>query len=308
MREVVHYSALTFGAGESRLIGEIFWILVAAGALIWIMFVALKFYALHGNPAGESARKRARIYLIGGGVIFPVIMVTISIILTLRPLPQLLARAPSGSLTIHVSGLQWWWRVRYEVGGKMVETANEIYLPVNRPANFELSSEDVIHSFWIPSLAGKMDMIPGRKTHLSFTPRKTGTYVGNCAEYCGASHALMRLEVKVVEEKEFEDWLRNLSSGAVPGNHPGERAFAISGCTSCHAVRGVFPGGELGPDLTNFGSRRILGAGAMRNDLEKLHRWIKDPKSHKPGVKMPGFKNLPEEELMSIAEWLGGLR
>jgi cytochrome c oxidase subunit 2 len=228
-------------------------------------------------------------------------------------LPKLLAPAPEGSLRISVSGEQWWWRVRYDVAGNdPVVLANEIRLPVGEPVEFRLESPDVIHSFWIPSLGGKIDMIPGRVTRLSLTPTETGVFRGACAEYCGTSHALMSFDVVVHEKDDFARWLAHQQTEAVPPRVPsasrGQEVFLASGCGACHSIRGTPANGVIGPDLTHIGSRLSIGAGALPNNAESLLRWIARTEHVKPEVLMPEFGMLPDDELQAMASYLEGLK
>jgi cytochrome c oxidase subunit 2 len=216
-------------------------------------------------------------------------------------------------LKIMVVGEQWWWRVRYEPAtGGAVDLANEIRLPVGEPVLFELESPDVIHSFWIPSLGGKMDMIPGRRTRLTLQPTRTGVFRGTCAEYCGASHALMAFDVVVMEKNEFARWLDEQRAPAAdlddPELAPGREQFLANGCSACHTIRGTPARGLVGPDLTHVGSRRSLGAGIVSNDTEGFVRWIEQTDRVKPGVHMPHFRMLPAEELAALALYLESLQ
>lgn len=305
------FSTLDPAGNAAKTISDMFWWLLGGAVVIWIIFVSIEAYAVLVKP-GTHDRKKTKLLVIGGGVLFPVIIITFTVIYSLRPLPKLIERAPEGSLTVKVSGLQWWWRVTYEYQGKPVELANEIWLPVGKPVQFILESEDVIHSFWVPSLAGKMDMLPGRKTHLSFTPEKEGEYLGICAEYCGDSHALMRMNVKVVEENKFNQWLRLQSENALKPESlqatRGEQAFLKNGCIACHSVRGVSEIGRVGPDLTHVGSRSRIGAGILINDFHNLKKWMKKTTVIKPGVKMPTYETISQEEREDISHWLQGLK
>lgn len=306
------YSALNPSGSSATIIADMFWWLCGIAILIWILFVLLEFYTVLVKPGPHEINK-TRFLVIGGGALFPVIVISISIYFSLSPLPVLVKAAPEGSMTVNVSAAQWWWRVKYPIGKEQeVELANEIWLPVNEPVQFLLSSEDVIHSFWIPSLAGKMDMIPGRTTQLSFTPTKTGHYRGACAEYCGSSHALMHLDVKVVERKVFNEWLEKQKHPAQKASTPraqlGEKAFVSNGCISCHTIRGISTIGKVGPDLTHVGSRHRIGAGILKNNATTLHRWIRETGIIKPDVKMPAFDMLPVDEQKAISEWMEGLK
>jgi cytochrome c oxidase subunit 2 len=226
--------------------------------------------------------------------------------------PDLLAPAPTGSLQIAVSGEQWWWRVRYPWrGGEAVVLANEIRLPVGEPVDLFLDSPDVIHSLWVPSLAGKMDLIPGRTNRLTLEATKAGLYRGACAEYCGTAHALMSLYVVAMEPDAFAAWLAHQ---AQPASAPqralakhGWALFMINGCSACHTIRGTAADGKVGPDLTHVGSRMSLGAGILPNESAAFLRWIAHTEDVKPGVHMPAFGMLPKEDLRALAVFLEGL-
>jgi cytochrome c oxidase subunit 2 len=212
-----------------------------------------------------------------------------------------------------VVGKQWWWRVQYVTPQGLVETANELRLPVGERVEVELSSPDVIHSFWVPSLAGKMDMIPGRTTRLALEPTRTGVFRGTCAEYCGASHALMAFDVIVTEDDEFQRWLQTQSTPAAaapvdPMAQRGQDAFLANGCSACHTIRGTAAAGRIGPDLTHVASRISIGAATLPNGMDALVRWIRDTDRVKPGVHMPAFRTLPPGELTALAAYLGSLQ
>jgi cytochrome c oxidase subunit 2 len=228
-------------------------------------------------------------------------------------MPALLAPPPEGSLVISVSGEQWWWRVRYLLpGGEAVELANEVRLPVGEPVQFRLESPDVIHSFWIPSLGGKMDMLPGRLNLLTLEPTRTGVFRGACAEYCGTAHALMSFKAVVQERPDFDAWLARQREPAAPPVGAtatrGRDVFLASGCGACHAVRGTEADGAIGPDLTHVGGRLGLGADTLPNEEADFLRWISHTQAVKPGVHMPAFGMLPEEDLQALASYLDGLR
>ena len=299
-------------AGESAsIILDLFNGMVIGGVIIWLIFVGILFYALL-RPREHNAKWTA-IFTIGGGVVFPIIVITILLYYGLTPIPKLLKPAPPGSLAIEVHGAQWWWRVKYKLpDGSLLELANEIRLPLSEPVQFHLFSEDVIHSFWIPSIAGKMDMIPGKETLLAVKALKTGVYAGVCAEYCGESHSYMKLRVEVMEKNKFDEWLKHQNTPAVvtttSEGKRGQELFELYGCTSCHTVRGIYQTGTIGPDLTHVGSRLSLGAGILPNKLESYHRWISRIEKLKPGVKMPAFDMIPDDEKNALAVWLEGLK
>ena len=301
---------------------------MAGGAFIVCAIMTwLAWSALRGRVSRHTAAQ-ARRYVIGGGVIFPTVVLATLLAHGLGRMPALLAPAPPDALRITVSGEQWWWRVRYHLpDGGEVELANEIRLPVNEPVLFELESPDVIHAFWIPSLGGKIDMIPGRRTRLVLHPTRTGTFRGQCAEFCGDSHALMAFPVVVSGRPDFDAWLAAQARPAAPAaaaavdpgdpaekNAPdatllarGRDAFLLNGCAACHRVRGTEARGRVGPDLTHVGSRLTLGAGTLPNDRAALERWLTEPDRVKPGVLMPHYRMLPREDLGALAAYLKSL-
>lgn len=300
------------GRGAER-IAELFWWMTGGALFVWVLVVWLTISAVRGRVAEQTARQ-ARFYIIGGGTVFPTVILTGLLIYGLGMMPPLLAPAPEGSLRIAVSGEQWWWRVRYfpPDGGTPFELANEIRLPVGEPVEFELDSPDVIHSFWIPALGGKMDMIPGRRTRLLLEPTRTGTFRGVCAEYCGASHALMAFPVVVQSKPDFARWQEEQQRAAAPVaetlSASGRELFFLNGCSACHAIRGTDARGTIGPDLTHVGSRLTLGAGIVPNGRDGFVRWIAETDKVKPGVHMPHFGMLPQDELDALAFYLESLQ
>jgi cytochrome c oxidase subunit 2 len=296
------------GRGAER-IADLFWWMTAGGAAIWLAVVGLSIWSLRSPRDGRSA-KDARLFIVVGGVLVPTVLLGGLLIQGLAMLPDLLAEAPPGSTRIHVAGRQWWWRVRYlPEGGEPVELANEIHLPVGRPVEFQLESDDVIHSFWVPALGGKVDMIPGRRTRLRLEPTRTGVFRGVCAEYCGTSHALMRFAVVVEEEEQFARWLARQAAPATERRAAdGREAFLRSGCGACHAVRGADAAGVVGPDLTHVGARLSLGAGTLGDESDRFRRWIAQTQDVKPGVHMPAFGMLSPAELDALVAYLEQLR
>ncbi|MBC6982564.1 cytochrome c oxidase subunit II [Caulobacter sp. 17J80-11] len=216
-------------------------------------------------------------------------------------------------LKIKVTGQQWWWRVEYQDGPveRWVETANEIRLPLGRPAEIELASDDVIHSFWIPNLAGKTDLIPGRTNRMAITPRRAGRFRGQCAEFCGFQHAHMALDVTVEPEAAFEAWrARQLAPAAAPADPQrayGQQVFQAKACAMCHAIAGTQAGSRNGPDLTHVASRRTLAAGALPYSKGALAGWIANPQALKPGTNMPAVR-LSADEQAALVAYLDGLK
>ena len=223
------------------------------------------------------------------------------------------ASAMKPALHLTVTANQWWWDVRYEQPdvSTTVRTANELHLPVDTPVHVTLKSTDVIHSFWIPNLAGKQDLIPGRMTDVQLLPRKTGLYRGQCAEFCGIQHTQMALDVTVESKTDFERWYSSQLATAKPPATPlqlaGLRYFITRECSACHNISGTLAGGQVAPDLTHFASRRSIAAGAMPMNKGNLYGWIADPQSLKPGSHMPTV-GLEPSELHALVAYLETLK
>jgi cytochrome c oxidase subunit 2 len=300
------------GRGAER-IAELFWYMAAGALIICFVVIGFAIYAMRAQPESRN-RRRVNILIIGAGTAVPTVVLAGLLAYGLSLLPALLAPAPEGSLHIAVTGEQWWWRVRYLTSsdnGETVELANEIRLPVGAPVAFHLESPDVIHSFWIPALGGKIDMIPGRLNRLTLEPTRTGVFRGACAEYCGTSHALMNFYVVVVEKDDFAAWLAHQQQPAQPPIQPlaahGQELFLANGCGACHTVRGTPAAGVVGPDLTHVGSRLSLAAGTLPNDPGAFRRWLAHTDHVKPAVLMPAFGMLPPEDVQALAAYLDGL-
>jgi cytochrome c oxidase subunit 2 len=299
------------GRGAER-IASLFWWMTAGSIVIWAGFMALTVYAVYFSREPKGVRGVRRL-IVAGGVALPSVVLAGLLTWSLATMPGLLEPAPAGALELHVTGEQWWWRVRYlSPGREPVALANELHFPVNEPVEIRLDSPDVIHSFWIPALGGKTDMIPGRQTRLRLEPTRSGVYRGTCAEYCGASHAFMSFPVVVEEREAFDRWL---AAQAAPARSPdtpvavrGRDVFFESGCGACHAVRGTHAKGVIGPDLTHVGGRRTVGAGRLDNGADALRRFVTHTAQLKPGVLMPAFGMLPRDDLIALATYLESLK
>jgi cytochrome c oxidase subunit 2 len=279
---------------------------IAAVVFIALAWVLLRFRARPG--AGLPVQTRGHSLLEIGWTIAPALVLLVIAIPTIQVIFRTQqATAVPGALEVQVRGWQWWWEFRYP--GLDIVTANELHLPVGRPAVLTLDGPDVIHSFWVPRLGGKRDVVPGRVNHVVLTPDTPGDYVGQCAEFCGASHANMGLRVVVHPADEFEQWVAAQRAPAVDPQGEaaeGRTLFAARACVGCHTIRGV-SAGVLGPDLTHFGSRRTIAAGILPNTPENLAAWIRDPQAIKPGAKMPDL-GLTPEQARSIAAYLAALK
>jgi cytochrome c oxidase subunit 2 len=303
-------SALDPAGENAERVAELFWIMLGGAALIWSLVLAAVVYATRMAPGRHSVRT-GNALLLWGGLVFPTI--TLAGLLTYGLAFMADLRVPGDGLKIAVSGEQWWWRVDYRMPGRdaPVASANEVRLPRGQRVEIELTSPDVIHAFWIPSIAGKVDMIPGRVNRLVALPTRTGTFRGVCAEFCGESHALMAFSAVVMEPAAFEEWLRQQAAGATAPATPvaaqGQALFEQVGCGACHAVRGTAAEGTIGPDLTHLAGRATLAAGILPNDREALVRWITQAETIKPGSRMPSFGALPADHVEAIAAYLEGL-
>jgi cytochrome c oxidase subunit 2 len=297
---------------QARAIAELWWIMAGGAVVIWLVVIGLALYAArtraraHENFAGTAL-------IVGGGVVLPLVVLSILLVYSF-----LLAREPAAiagdGLRIEVTGRQWWWEVRYFPPGaaEPVVAANEVRLPVGQPVEVTLRAADVIHSFWIPNLAGKTDMIPGRANRMTIEAEAPGVFRGQCAEYCGGPHALMAFYAVAMTPPDFAAWLeREARPATVPKDEflaEGADLFLSSGCGTCHTIRGTRAGGQLGPDLTHVGGRVSLGAGILPNNIGTIAGWIADTQHIKPDNLMPSFNGFSGRELRALAAYLESLR
>ena len=274
-------------------------IFLVVGSLI--VYCIIRFRA---RP-GDDLREPPQVY--GSGrvelawTVVPVLIVVVLGLVTARTILALQKdEPPPGSLLVTATGHQWWWEFEYPQYGFV--TANELHLPVSDPADprpsfFNLRSQDVIHSFWVPQLAGKTDLIPNRENYMWMEPLEPGVFVGQCAEFCGTQHANMLLRIVVQPRDEFEAWAaaQQRPAAADSSAAAGREVFERTACINCHSVRGTPAVGRFGPDLTHLMSRTTLGAGVATNDRANLREWIAHPDPMKPGVLMPAMQLEPEQ-------------
>jgi cytochrome c oxidase subunit 2 len=320
---VAPQSALEPGGPAAARIAWLWDLMLWSGTAITLLVVVLLLVGLLRRrrsaelppiaDSGESARRGTR-WMLAGGVALPTVVLTALFALNLDVLgvtyPQ---HNPPAALRIEVTGHQWWWEVRYldSVPARIVRSANEIHLPVGQRVRLELRAKDVIHSFWVPGLHGKLDMLPGRTNALWLQADTAGVWRGQCAEYCGLQHARMGLVVVAEPKDSFARWLENeRAPAAEPADSTGRlgrATFLGSPCATCHAVRGTSASATVGPDLTHVASRRTLAAGDLPNTRGNLYGWIADPQSLKPGSRMPRV-GVTTQELHLIVEYVGSLR
>jgi cytochrome c oxidase subunit 2 len=284
-------------------------------ALIWIVVMIVLAYALLRRR--ESARAFADGSKGATIVVSAAVGATALVIAGLTAASFYTTRSIGGehdaALTIVVKGEQWWWRVTYanEDGTADFETANEIHIPVGRTVRLQLESADVIHSFWVPSLAGKQDLVPGRTNMLALRAERPGVYRGQCAEFCGLQHSHMAMLVVADDPSSFERWSTNQRADSLepaqPDSAAGKAVFLEKPCAACHSVRGTPSAGASGPDLTHVGSRNSIGAGLMETTRGSLAAWIADPQTLKPGNNMP-MVPLTSDELRLVSAYMESLK
>lgn len=302
-------SVLTPQGPQAGQIATLAWILFALGAAVLAIVMAALWLGIRGSPRLRAILSREQ-SIVALGAVFPAVTLTLLLgygIWLMRP-----DDGPDDRIfRIEVIGEQWWWRVTY-AGATPIASANEITIPVGRPVEFVLKAADVIHSFWLPSLGGKVDMIPGRTTRLRLTAERAGVYRGQCAEYCGGPHALMAFEVVALPPADHDTWLaRETSTAKAAANEVeqrGQSLFIAAGCGACHTIRGTVASGTIGPDLTHIGSRRSVGIDTMKLTHANLVRFIAENQHVKPGNRMPEFRILRPEERDALAAYLLSLR
>src|SRR5882724_12526776 len=300
-------------------IREVSYLVLAIAMFIFIVVAGLTVYAIvrFRRRPDDDGREPPQVYgstqIELAWTVVPFLIVIVLFLTTTRYIFAIEGRSPSAdALEVTIVGNQWWWEIRYP--GLGIVTANELHVPVSNPADprptfITLQSADVIHSFWVPQLAGKTDVIPGKTNRMWIDPRTPGVYVGQCAEYCGTQHAWMLLLVVVHPRDEFDRWVaaQHAPAREDPAVRAGYQLFLSLACINCHTVRGTPANGVFGPDLTHLMSRRTIAAGAASNTREALRAWVDDPASIKPGALMPAMK-LSSDELNRLTAYLLTLR
>ncbi len=287
-------------------------------AVVWALVMAVLLVALwrqpqRTDPLAVDVRTQSKMKVAVTASVAATVIIITGLTLVSYFATRSLAGTDRDALLVRVRGYQWWWEVAYldSRPDQSFTTANEIHVPVGRRVRVELSAQDVIHSFWVPSLAGKQDLIPGRSNAIVFTARRAGVYRGQCAEFCGMQHARMAIIVVAQAPEDFETWRRaQLSAARTPTTdeqRTGEQIFVSRACSACHTVRGTTAGGSNGPDLTHVGSRRAIAAGVLETTRGSLAAWIADPQTVKPGNNMP-MVPLSPDELNAVSAYMASLQ
>jgi cytochrome c oxidase subunit II len=295
----------------------IFWLSVVVFVAVQgvLLFIMWRYRSRPGHELPEQVHGNTRLevmWTIAPAIILVIMAVpTIQTIFAIEGAPPVSASSgpnPPGAMQIEVIGHQWWWEFRYPEQG--IITANEMIIPVGRTVELKMRSEDVIHSFWIPQLMGKQDVVPAHTNALWFTASEPGQYFGQCAEYCGIQHALMRMNVIAYNQPDFQAWVARQQQPATPSTElaqTGAEIFQRSACVGCHTIQGTSAQGRIGPELSHFGSRTTLASGILTNTPEHLAEWLRDPQAVKAGNKMPTL-NLPPNEVDALVEYLHSLK
>jgi cytochrome c oxidase subunit 2 len=297
---------------QARAIMDHFVLVLILAALVFVLveglliYILLRFRARSGDPDPRPNFENKRIEITWTTI--PIVVLAVLFVLML-PVMSVAENAPPDAYAVTVIGHQFWWEFRYPQANAI--TANEMHVPVGEKIRLVLQSADVIHSFWIPRLNGKMDLIPGQTNEWLIQAETAGEYVGQCSEFCGVQHAWMLLRVIAKPRAELDAWVAQQAAPAVAPTDPtaqrGQQIFQQQACGVCHAVRGTSAAGGVAPDLTHVGSRTTLAAGALTNTPDNMQRWLRDPQRIKPGANMPDFK-LSDADVQALASYLEGLK
>jgi cytochrome c oxidase subunit 2 len=300
-------------------LAKLIWTFTILCTAIWLTVMAVLWIGLlRRRPTRldpldlNTTRERRSVIVVGGAAV-----ATLVTVLGLTGLSYFSQRAlfakEAPAVTIKITGYQWWWDVLYESDrpNETFTTANELHIPVGQPVLIKLAANDVIHSFWVPNLTGKRDLIPGQDNEIQFTATRPGVYRGQCAEFCGWQHAHMGIIVVALPADEFAAWRRGQTAAASApddeARRKGAELFVTKACVMCHTIRGTSAGARAGPDLTHFGGRRSIGAATLPMSRGNIAAWIVDPQGIKPGVNMPNVP-LAADEIDPLVSYLAGLK
>ncbi|MDF2639028.1 MAG: hypothetical protein K0R64_2012 [Novosphingobium lindaniclasticum] len=288
--------------------------MIVCGAVYLIVLLGIVWSVLRSgtqrrfdSASGGERRLDRGLYVAASAIVIGLTVLIVGSFIADR---ALVAAREDDAVIVRITGHQWWWRIEYRdpASGRWIETANELHLPLARTTRVQLASADVIHSFWVPNVAGKIDMIPGRRNVVDLTPRRLGWFRGQCTEFCGAQHAHMAFDVKVDGQAAFDSWLARQGSAGAPRRQSGRGASVfVQVCGSCHRVRGTEARGRAGPDLTHFASRRSIAAGTLPMSRGGIQGWLAQPQALKPGTSMPTVP-LEPADADAVATYLETLR
>jgi cytochrome c oxidase subunit 2 len=301
-------SALAPAGPGAQNIAQLSWLLIGVAAFLYLLVLAALALAIRRRRGRTMGEGWATAVVLAGGIVLPLVVLPVLIFPSVRSLAAL-TRPQAAELVVEIIGRQFWWELRYrDRDGTEIVTANELHLPQGRRVEVRLRAIDVIHSFWVPSLQGKLDLVPGKTNVTWVQADRLGTFHGQCAEYCGVQHALMRLLVIVAPPAEFDAWLAGQRAPARPRGHAEAQQVFLVHCAHCHAIRGTSAFfGRTAPDLTHLMSRRTLAAGTLANVKGNLAGWIADPQTQKPGNHMPRIA-LPPDDFHAVFEYLTSLQ
>lgn len=300
---------------NAQVIADISWVMFWGAGFILVLVMSLALYAFF-RKSGTSGFLSSNKLIIAGGIVFPVVSLTALLVYGVFSMGTLRAQPSDAAVRIDVVGNRWWWDIRYldKTGKPLAVTANEIRIPAGQDVAVTVRTNDVIHSFWVPNLAGKIDLIPGRTNHILIKADRPGIFRGQCAEFCGAQHARMAFHVIAETPQQYDAWLRGQMAPARIADDielaRGLDAFRQQDCAACHTVRGISEarGQGRGPDLTHFASRKFIGAGTLENNRSNLMQFIAHSQRIKPANGMPDYAHLEEPTLHSLAVFLESLR
>jgi cytochrome c oxidase subunit 2 len=293
----------------------IFWASVVVFVIVQgvLIYAVIHFRRRPNQPAPHPTHGNTKLEI--AWTIMPALVLAVIAVPTLTTIANFAKRPGPGTLTVQVVGHQWWWEFDYP--GQKVVVADQMHIPIGKTVEVELASDDVIHSFWIPKLAGKQDVVPNQHNHLSFKATELGTFSGQCAEFCGEQHAHMAFDVVVQSQADFDAWVANNQKPAVNVENDqlvqeGKQVFFTAGCVGCHTINGaelngVKAAGMVGPNLTHVGSRGIIAGGVLTQTEANIAKWVHNPQAVKPGTKMPNL-GLTQAQANAVAHYLESLK
>ena len=317
-------NAINSAGPQADNIAWLWWLMFVVCSIVFVLVMIVLMFAIRKRsrePQGaepmleltpEQERRRRNV-IVGATTITAIILFVFTIASFSVGRSMSAGMASKNGLSIEVTAFQWWWEFRYQDvdAGNIFITANEIHIPVGVPVTFTLQANDVIHSFWVPNLGGKKDLIPGKVNTIWLQANKPGVYRGQCAEYCGLEHAKMAFWVVAESQEQFNAWRQTQTqTAAIPttdSQRRGQQVFLSSTCVMCHAISGTPAASNIGPNLTHVGSRNTIGAATLANTREHLYQWVKDSQAVKPGNRMPQH-NFSDADFQALLDYLQSLK